>query len=182
MPLHLASSKCRRRCGGGRCGGWRSFDRARTVEVVAEATVMASCDADLIRRVLENLISNAIKHTPSGGKVVIGVAAAGDRVRFTVQDAGPGIPVEARSRIFEKFGAMSARSDRSYHSVGLGLAFSKLAVEAHGGTIGIQIRRAKRQYLLVRVTSDTPPLSLGQLGEPRGRECSPVKGRARCRR
>ena len=48
------------------------------------------------------------------------------------------VPVEARQRIFEKFGAVAVRKDSAYHSVGLGLAFCKLAVEAHGGTIGVE--------------------------------------------
>ena len=52
-------------------------------------------------------------------------------------DRGPGVPVEAREKIFEKFGAVETRTDRKYHSVGLGLAFCKLAVQAHGGRIGV---------------------------------------------
>ncbi len=62
---------------------------------------------------------------------------AGNRVRISVIDNGPGVPVEAREKIFEKFGAVETRADRKYHSVGLGLAFCKLAVEAHGGGIGV---------------------------------------------
>ncbi len=136
MPLNLAMSDLVAVAGNG-ARRLASMDRSRTLEVVAESAVSANCDADLVRRVLENLISNAIKHTPSGGTVMIRVTGLGDRVRLAVEDSGQGIPVEARARIFEKFGAMHARSDRSYHSVGLGLAFCKLAVEAHGGTIGI---------------------------------------------
>jgi K+-sensing histidine kinase KdpD len=57
-----------------------------------------------------------------------------------VLDEGPGVPVEARERIFEKFGTVGARQNRAYHSAGLGLAFCKLAVEAHGGAIGVDGR------------------------------------------
>jgi signal transduction histidine kinase len=94
-------------------------------------------DADLLRRVLENLVSNGIKHTPSGGRLRITVHRTSPSIRVAVQDEGPGVPAEARARIFERFGALAARKDQTYHSVGLGLAFCKLAVEAHGGSIGV---------------------------------------------
>jgi two-component system sensor histidine kinase/response regulator len=137
MPLNLATSDLVA-VAGDSARRLASMDRSRTIEVAAASAVAGYCDAELVRRVLENLVSNAIKHTPKGGTVVIRLTGLGDRVRLAVEDSGQGIPVEARSRIFEKFGAMHARTDRSYHSVGLGLAFCKLAVEAHGGTIGIE--------------------------------------------
>jgi signal transduction histidine kinase len=112
--------------------------RLRTIELVTSDPVIASCDAKIIHRVLENLVGNAIKHTPSGGDVRISASCSGERVRVEVTDEGPGVPREARQRIFEKFGTVAARDDRSYHSVGLGLAFCKLAVEAHRGSIGVE--------------------------------------------
>ncbi len=116
----------------------RTFERGRTIELdVASRTVIA-CDAGIVHRVLENLVNNAIKHTPRGGPIRISVLDRGDRARVTVSDRGPGVPVEAREKIFEKFGVAEARRDAGYHSAGLGLAFCKLAVEAHGGTIGVE--------------------------------------------
>jgi K+-sensing histidine kinase KdpD len=109
----------------------------RMIEVSQSQPVMANCDAGLIRRVIENLVSNGIKHTLRGGKIRIAVSVAAGRVRVAVQDEGEGVPPEARERIFEKFGGMAVRTDHAYHSVGLGLAFCKLAVEAHGGTISV---------------------------------------------
>jgi signal transduction histidine kinase len=109
----------------------------RTIEVVAAAPVIATCDAALIRRVLENLVSNGIKHTPRGGRLRIRVEPCAAGVRVAVEDEGPGVPAAARERIFQKFGAVEVRHDSAYHSVGLGLAFCRLAVEAHGGTIGV---------------------------------------------
>ena len=113
------------------------MDAARPIEVSGPGPVLCNCDGALVQRVMENLLSNAIKHTPSGGQVRIRLAADGDRVRVAVQDSGAGVPPEARARIFEKFGAVAARKESKYHSAGLGLAFCKLAVAAHGGTIGI---------------------------------------------
>jgi len=109
----------------------------RTIEVVAAGPETATCDAGLIRRVLENLVSNGIKHTPRGGCVRIRLESRDAGVRVAVEDEGPGVPVAARERIFEKFGAVEVRQDSTYHSVGLGLAFCRLAVEAHGGTISV---------------------------------------------
>jgi signal transduction histidine kinase len=100
-------------------------------------------DAKLIGRVLQNLIDNAIKFTPSGGSVSITVKQTGDDclrpedgqlaktpcVRVSVIDSGPGIPPELQSRLFQKF--VTGRQAES--GSGLGLAFCKLVIEAHGG-------------------------------------------------
>ena len=97
-----------------------------------------ACDADLVRRVLENLISNAIKFTRSdGGRIVVGVDQNGRGAVLSVTDNGEGIPVEQHKRIFEKFGQTEAGSKRQ-NSTGIGLAFCRLAVEAHGGKIGVR--------------------------------------------
>jgi signal transduction histidine kinase len=95
-------------------------------------------DPDLLRRVLENLVDNAIRHAPSGSVVTLGAAAAGSAVRLWVADQGSGVAPEMRERVFERFvqvesGERVVRSGR-----GLGLAFCKLAVAAHGGKIWIE--------------------------------------------
>jgi signal transduction histidine kinase len=112
-----------------------ALDPMRTIEV-GGGPVIATCDQALIRRVVDNLVSNAVKHTPAGGKVRIAAASDGTRVRLHVQDEGSGVPPQMRTRIFQKFAA--ARTDSRYHSAGLGLAFCRLAVEAHGGSIGVE--------------------------------------------
>lgn len=93
-------------------------------------------DRDLIRRVLENLVDNAIRHAPEGTSVRLESVHAGHATELRVADAGPGIPSDQRERVFERFvqapGETETRGNR-----GLGLAFCKLAVEAHGGTIRI---------------------------------------------
>lgn len=92
-------------------------------------------DADMIRRVLINLLENAAKYSPSGSQ--IGISAETDEVgiRFCVIDQGPGIPVEAREMIFEKF--VRLPGTRASKGLGLGLAFCRLAVHAHGGKIWV---------------------------------------------
>lgn len=101
----------------------------------------ARCDADLIRRVVENLLNNAFKFTSREGEVRIIVREEGGDLRIAVSDTGLGIPREQHERMFEKFSQME--SNRGRHSTGLGLAFCKLAVEAHGGRIGVESEPGK---------------------------------------
>ncbi|HEY3012328.1 MAG TPA: ATP-binding protein, partial [Gemmatimonadales bacterium] len=103
-----------------------------------ESPVTILCDPDLISRVVVNLVGNAFKFTPSGGRIRIGLVAEPDRVRLTVTDNGPGIPAEFRGVIFEKFGQAPLGQAAGGRSSGLGLTFCKLAVEAHKGKIGIE--------------------------------------------
>jgi signal transduction histidine kinase len=99
--------------------------------------VTAFCDADVIQRVIQNLIANAVKFTPAGGEIRVAMNAADAQARFEVADTGPGIPPEYHQRIFDKFGQVESRKEMKKHSTGLGLTFCKLAVEAHGGRIGL---------------------------------------------
>lgn len=109
-----------------------------TVAVDGDEPVSATCDKTIVRRILENLVSNAVKHTRAHTAVSVSAAREGASVRIRVRDNGQGVPREARERIFEKFGAVQTPGTARYHSVGLGLAFCKLAVQAHGGTIGVE--------------------------------------------
>jgi signal transduction histidine kinase len=99
-----------------------------------------SVDPDLVARVIENLLDNAIKYAPRGTVIrVVARGAPGGGVTVRVEDRGKGVPADQRARIFERY----ARLHRdamvlSRTSRGLGLAFCKLAVEAHGGTIGVE--------------------------------------------
>ena len=91
-------------------------------------------DANKLTRTLVNLIANAIRFTRAGTVTVAATLGPG-HIRFAVRDTGSGIPAEAFERIFEKFGQVDAGSKVG---TGLGLAFCKLAVEAHGGTIAVE--------------------------------------------
>jgi len=92
-------------------------------------------DHELMGRVVQNLLDNALKFSPEDGTVTVTLADVDGQVRLEVTDQGPGIPSAQHTRIFEKFGQLERKSGRS--GVGLGLAFCKLAVEAHGGRIGV---------------------------------------------
>lgn len=97
--------------------------------------ITAVCDIDLIRRVIANLIGNAIKYTEENGTVDIQMSQDGGVLKVVVADNGPGIPKELHHKVFEKFS--QAKTEQRSLGVGLGLAFCKLAVEAHQGEIGL---------------------------------------------
>lgn len=96
-------------------------------------------DVDLIGRVLDNLVSNALKYTATGGEVRINASVVGDLLRVYVCDDGPGIAAEHQERIFEKFGQVKNKEGESLRpGTGLGLTFCRLAVQAHGGKIWVE--------------------------------------------
>src|SRR5581483_4217108 len=89
---------------------------------------------------LVNLLGNAIKFTPKGGTITASIAeeAEGGALLFSVRDTGPGIPRDAFTRIFEKFGQVALRRSGQMMSTGLGLTFCQLVVQAHGGRIWVE--------------------------------------------
>ncbi|MFB3904837.1 MAG: ATP-binding protein [Acidobacteriota bacterium] len=104
------------------------------VRIIGESVALP-CDQDLIRRVILNLLQNALKYTPRRGAVEIVLSRTAEGASVKVSDTGCGIPPEYHEKIFEKFGQVAARKAR--HSSGLGLAFCRLAVQAHNGQIGV---------------------------------------------
>ncbi|MGC9520951.1 MAG: ATP-binding protein [Anaerolineae bacterium] len=92
-------------------------------------------DLDLLRRVLTNLVGNAVKYTQEGGEIRVSVTVDEDHFRFSVADNGPGIPLAQQAHIFELFFRGNVPHTKG---AGIGLAFCKLAVEAHGGRIWLE--------------------------------------------
>jgi len=92
-------------------------------------------DADMIRRVLINLMENAVKYSDTAGTIVVNARVEDQKVIVGVKDTGPGIPPSDQARIFQKFARVHQLG--SPKGLGLGLAFCKLAVEAHGGRIWV---------------------------------------------
>lgn len=99
---------------------------------------LVTVDEDRIRRVLTNLIDNAVKYSPHDGRVRVEVSMAEGMVQVAVIDSGPGIPAIDRERIFERFAQVQRVGMRRTRGFGLGLAFCRLAVEAHGGRIWVE--------------------------------------------
>ena len=106
-------------------------------QVIPDDIPQIHSDAGLFGRILVNMISNAIKFSPTGGTITISAVLRQEMVQMSVSDQGPGIPEEYSIRIFEKYGQIESRKTGTKYSTGLGLTFCKMAVEAHGGEIGI---------------------------------------------
>jgi two-component system, NtrC family, sensor histidine kinase KinB len=104
---------------------------------IAPALPLLDADAEQIKRVLDNLLSNAIRNTPRGGEIRITAARREDYISISVADTGHGIPPEHLTRLFHRFPSVPGAQPGS---TGLGLAISKRLVEAHGGQISAQSR------------------------------------------
>jgi signal transduction histidine kinase len=119
---------------------WRSRASERSVTLAVEADgADPALDADeqRLRQVLENLVANAIRHSPDGSTVALRATTRNGKARFEVEDEGPGIPPGEAERVFERF----YRSDRARSTddggSGLGLAIARWIVELHGGSISV---------------------------------------------
>jgi two-component system, sensor histidine kinase and response regulator len=119
---------------------WMAQSYSVTVKILAcESDIEYTLDWTLIGRVLGNLISNAIKHSPEGSTIELScMFDPSNGLKISVRDYGEGIAPEDQKIIFEKFKQATKRARGSRHDTGLGLTFSKLATEAHGGTIELQ--------------------------------------------
>ena len=108
------------------------------------------CDRKLIERVLMNLVGNALKFTPTGGKVTVRITAAGpDQVEFSVKDTGAGIPKEKFEFIFEKFKQLEGKKKSAGY--GLGLAICKKIVELHKGRIWVESELGQGSRFILRL-------------------------------
>lgn len=104
-----------------------------TADISADARNVV-CDSEELRRVVQNLLDNALKFTPSGGKITVTEQQSEDGIKFAVHDTGKGISEQDKPKLFQRFWA-AAGSGRYYASTGLGLYLCRKIVESHGGTI-----------------------------------------------
>jgi signal transduction histidine kinase len=115
---------------------WADMEE-KSIQVEVASTLRSfTADIGLLRRMLVNLISNAIKHTPPCTAITLGADVDNAVVRVYVHDTGPGISAEVQRRLFERFAATGDTS-RVQGNTGLGLTFCKLATEAQGGSISV---------------------------------------------
>jgi signal transduction histidine kinase len=108
----------------------------RLVFDLSEELPYVIVDADMILRVITNLLENAIKYSPMGGAIRISARPVTGGIRISVTDTGPGIPAHMQKQIFDKFSRVKYKDVPK--GIGLGLAFCRLAVEAHGGQIWVE--------------------------------------------
>jgi signal transduction histidine kinase len=116
----------------------RAEDRGQTLLArLNQPEIPVRVDAPMVRRVLDNLLENAIENTPKGGRVEVDVSRDNGDVVVSVRDTGPGIPDELRNLVFEKYAQIEAR-EKGVPSAGLGLVVCKMIIEAHGGRIWLE--------------------------------------------
>ena len=117
---------------------------------------MLDIDSDMILRVITNLLENAIKHTPEGGTIILGARRMStDKVAISVKDSGQGIAKDLQGLIFDKFSRVKHKD--APKGVGLGLAFCRLAVDAHGGEIWVESELGHGSEFTFTLPRNFPP-------------------------
>ncbi|MDQ6975457.1 MAG: hybrid sensor histidine kinase/response regulator [Mariprofundaceae bacterium] len=111
-------------------------------------------DPERFRQVVDNLISNAIKYSPSYTTVYVRLRIAKERIQLQVKDEGPGIPEDEQGKLFQPFGKTSVQATAGEKSTGLGLALSKRMIEAHGGDIRVESTPGAGSSFIVELNSD----------------------------
>jgi signal transduction histidine kinase len=117
-------------------------------------------DAELLRRLITNLLDNAIKYTMSGGTVMVGLSQEQSQCMITVRDTGRGIAVEAQPHIFERFYREDKVRRRNLDSegsgAGLGLSISQWIANLHGGTVTLEESTERGSTFAVRLPPSKP--------------------------
>ncbi len=111
--------------------------KSQTLSHQAESRLTVRADATRLKQVLMNLLGNAVKFTPEGGRIDLAARLVDGKVRVEVRDTGPGIPPEEQKRIFEAFYRLR-QSGKAPEGTGLGLAITQRLVELHGGQLGLE--------------------------------------------
>jgi signal transduction histidine kinase len=145
-------------------------ERRVGLAVEAPESLRLMADPTKIERVLLNLLSNAMKVVPDGGRVRVGVHAEGPHVVLSVADNGPGVPVELRAAIFERFRRGDDAATRRFGGTGLGLAIAKEIVEGHGGRIEVGDSADGGALFRVTLPAELPAGVAAAPPDPAGRE------------
>jgi two-component system, chemotaxis family, CheB/CheR fusion protein len=133
-------------------------------------------DGDRLQQVIWNLLSNALKFTPRGGRVEIGVGRVGDELELSVRDTGVGIPADFLPYVFERFRQAETGPRRQHGGLGLGLAIAKQLVELHGGTVVAKSEGESQGATFTVKLPATPATSEEGLGSPFAEPVSEVAG------
>ena len=112
-----------------------AINKQQSLTVAAPDNQIAMCDSDRMREAIDNLVSNAIKYSPIGGKIALIVSHDADNLAIRVTDEGAGLSPEDIGRLFGRFQRLSAKPTAGESSTGLGLSIVKRIVDMHGGTV-----------------------------------------------
>ncbi len=128
-------------------------EKQLTIRCDVAPDLCALADDHALEHVLLNLVDNACKYTPSGGKIQVRAAVQGESVRIEVEDNGPGIEARHRDRIFERFYRVDKGRSRDVGGTGLGLAIVKHLAEAMEGSVGVTAAEPQGSIFWVRLTA-----------------------------
>jgi signal transduction histidine kinase len=112
-----------------------AINKQQIISVTAPPNFVTMCDADRIREAIDNLISNAIKYSPIGGKIAVKVSHEGNDTVIRIADEGAGLSPEDLGRLFGRFQRLSAKPTAGESSTGLGLSIVKRIIDMHGGHV-----------------------------------------------
>ncbi len=141
-----------------RAGNRAHFEvRQLRCDVDVDPEMVAKVDPDLFARVIENLMDNATRYAPRGGRCAISAKRDEQGVEIAIGNSGPPVPALDRDAIFGRYFQVERRRASARANRGLGLYFCKLAVEAHGGTIHVEERGSLGAVFVVRLPPDPIP-------------------------
>jgi len=127
--------------------------------------ISLTADPRLLKQILLNLLSNAMKFTPEGGRITIRARAAGDGASIAIADTGIGIPKEALTRLGRPFEQVESQLTKSHQGSGLGLAIAKSLTELHNGSMRIRSTPGRGTLVLLRLPSRRMPAPADQMSE-----------------
>jgi len=110
-----------------------------TIKNEANTALDVYCDGDRILQVLSNILANAVKYSPSPGKVIVACEKSGSSCKISIRDFGPGVAKNQAHKLFGRFEQLRAKDGKNRAGSGLGLAIAKAIVEQHGGEIGVEL-------------------------------------------
>jgi len=127
------------------------------VDLSIEPALWTNGDPDLLRQVIQNLTSNSIKYNQTGGRVAIDLRKQNDNLRLAIANSGPGIPLEDRDRVFERFYRGEKSRSRRVDGTGLGLSLAREIVRAHRGQLALDESRPGWTRFSVHLPATDPP-------------------------
>jgi two-component system cell cycle sensor histidine kinase PleC len=132
----------------------RADDKKLLLNADIEGTISVVADRRAIKQIIVNLLSNSVKFTPDGGKVVVRSRLSGDSIRLTIADTGIGIAPHSLSRLGRPFEQVESQLTKTYHGSGLGLAIARSLTHLHGGSMRLRSKLGAGTVVCVSLPRD----------------------------